>query len=304
MNPFESLQSLAMLWGKAAGQAFADADQNPFKAMADPFGQAAGGGEGASPAPSDAGYEKARQAFAQSWSTAQDLSTALARGLQAGSGSTQSDPVAAEMLAKIFDPRGWLSVTNELDEALQRMAEGPRLADLWNVERKLAAVLTAWVALRRRSLEHNSVVLEGWTNAAGAFARVLNERAERGEPPLESVRELLTLWGETANRVFLEMQRSDAFLSTQRELLKASTDLRLAQRSVAEFYSEMFGYPTRAELDDVHRAVTELRRELRIMKRSTGRHRSDQAGAPSKPQQRATGRRPARAGAKRKELTA
>ena len=304
MNPFESLQSLAMLWGKTAGEAFADAGQNPFKAMADRFGQAAGGGEGASPAPSDAGYEKARQAFARSWSTAQDLSTALATGLQAGSGSTQSDPVAAEMLAKIFDPRGWLSVTNELDEALQRMAEGPRLADLWNVERKLAAVLTAWVALRRRSLEHNSVVLEGWTNAAGAFARVLNERAERGEPPLESVRELLTLWGETANRVFLEMQRSDAFLSTQRELLKASTDLRLAQRSIAEFYSEMFGYPTRAELDDVHRAVTELRRELRIMKRSTSQHRSDQAGAPSKPQQRATGKRPARAGAKRKELTA
>src|SRR3712207_3299066 len=105
------------------------------------------------------------------------------------------------------------------------------------------------------------------------------------------------MWGETANTVFLEMQRSDAFLSTQRELLKASTDLRLAQRSVAEFYSEMFGYPTRAELDDVHRAVTELRRELRIMKRSTGRHRSDQAGAPSKPPQRATGKRPARAGA-------
>ena len=96
MNPFESLQSLAMLWGKTAGEAFADAGQNPFK--------------GASPAPSDAGYEKARQAFARSWSTAQDLSTALARGLQAGSGSTQSDPVAAEMLAKIFDPRGWLTV--------------------------------------------------------------------------------------------------------------------------------------------------------------------------------------------------
>ena len=62
MNPFESLQSLAMLWGKTAGEAFADAGQTPCKALADPFGQAAGGGEGASPAPSDAGYEKARQA--------------------------------------------------------------------------------------------------------------------------------------------------------------------------------------------------------------------------------------------------
>ena len=305
MNPFESLQALAMLWGKAAGQAFTDASRNPFEAMTKGFSQAADGSAGAEPPLfSDAGYETARQAFAQSWKAAQDLSATLAGSLQDGGGPTQPNPVAAEMLAKIFDPRGWLSVTNELDEALQRMAEGPRLADLWNVERKLAAVLTAWVALRRRSLEHNSVVLEGWTKAAGAFARVLNERAEQGEPPLESVRELLALWGETANRVFLETQHSDAFLSTQRELLKASTDLRLAQRSVAEFYSEMFGYPTRAELDDVHRTVTELRRELRALKRSAGQRRPGGGSTISKPQQRASGKRALRTGAKRKELSA
>ena len=32
MNPFESMQSLAMLWGKTAGQAFADAQADHFKA--------------------------------------------------------------------------------------------------------------------------------------------------------------------------------------------------------------------------------------------------------------------------------
>jgi hypothetical protein len=78
---------------------------------------------------------------------------------------------------------------------------------------------------------------------------------------------MLTSWIETANAVMLETQRSDAFLTTQRESLKASTDLRLAQQEVAEYYSEMFGYPSRAELDDVHKTVTELRRELRALKR-------------------------------------
>ncbi|HEX2725487.1 MAG TPA: poly(R)-hydroxyalkanoic acid synthase subunit PhaE, partial [Beijerinckiaceae bacterium] len=34
-----------------------------------------------------------------------------------------------------------------------------------------------------------------------------------------------------------------------------------------ESYGEMFGHPTRAELDDVHKTVTELRRELRALKR-------------------------------------
>ena len=77
------------------------------------------------------------------------------------------------------------------------------------------------------------------------------------------------MWVETANEVLLETQRSDAFLKTQRDLLKASTDLRLAQQELAEFYSEMFGYPTRTELDDVHKTVTELRRELRAFKRES-----------------------------------
>jgi polyhydroxyalkanoate synthase subunit PhaE len=137
---------------------------------------------------------------------------------------------------------------------------------MWDVERKFLGVFNAWIALRRRSLEHNTVMLEAWMRAAGAFAKRLSEMADAGEK-MESTRELLTLWVETANEVILDTQRSDAFLSTQREVLKASTDLRLAQQGVAEFYSEMFGYPTRAELDDVHKTVTELRRELRALKR-------------------------------------
>ena len=83
-----------------------------------------------------------------------------------------------------------------------------------------------------------------------------------------SWREVLALWVETANTALLETQRSESYLKSQREILKASTDLRLAQQEIAAFYSEMFGYPTRAELDDVHRTVTELRRELRALQRA------------------------------------
>ena len=144
--------------------------------------------------------------------------------------------------------------------------------------------------MRRHSLEHNKVMLEAWMKAAGAFAKTLNERAERGET-LESSREVMALWVETANEVLLETQRSDAFLKTQRDLLKASTDLRLAQQELAEFYSEMFGYPTRTELDDVHKTVTELRRELRAFKRESraprpargaGRRGSSEDAAPDR----------------------
>src|SRR5215212_3757975 len=275
MNPFEQMQSLADLWGKS-GKAFATAQQGLFSGMADTMAKAAGAGDTASFqafAPDTQGFEAARQDFSKLWSSASELSSALTKNLQ---GADQANPLMTEMLAKIFDPRGWFSATSEVDQTLQRMAEGPRLADLWNVERKFVAVFNAWVAMRRHSLEHNTVMLEAWLKAAGVFAKTLNERAERGET-LESSREVMALWVETANEVLLETQRSEAFLKTQRDLLKASTDLRLAQQELAEFYSEMFGYPTRTELDDVHKTVTELRRELRAFKRASR--------APSPPRQ-------------------
>src|SRR5258705_3231086 len=154
-----------------------------------------------------------------------------------------------------------------MDQALQQLSEGPRLADLWDTERKMLNVFNAWAALRQRSLEHNTIMLEAWLQAAVKLAENLNKR-ERTEA-LGSWRELLALWVETANTALLETQRSDAYLKSQREILKASTDLRLAQQEIAAFYSEMFGYPTRAELDDVHRTVTELRRELRAAQRAS-----------------------------------
>ena len=266
MNPFEYMQTLADLWSRS-GKSFVTAQQSMFSDMAERMAKATGSDKGALFPPTsmaDAeGLATASRAFSDLWSSAAQLSAAVTRNLQKGD---TPDPIVTEMLGKIFDPRLWFSATNDMDEALQRLAEGPRLADLWDVERKFLGLFNAWVALRRRNLEHNTVMLDAWVRAAGTFAKRLNEKADKGET-LESWREVLALWVETANLVLLETQRSEAFLKNQREVLKASTDLRLAQQEVAEYYSEMFGYPTRAELDDVHKTVTELRRELRAIKR-------------------------------------
>ena len=193
------------------------------------------------------------------------MSQTISRNMQTGE---SENPVVAELLSKIFDPRAWFSGADGVDQALQRMAEGPRLADVWDTERKMLTLFNAWTALRRRSLEHNTVMLGAWLQAAGKFAKDLNEKADRKEA-LGSWREVLALWVDIANSALLETQRSETYLKSQREILKASTDLRLAQQEMAAFYSEMFGYPTREELDDVHRAMTELRREVRKLQRAS-----------------------------------
>jgi polyhydroxyalkanoate synthase subunit PhaE len=272
MNPLEYMRGLAELWGQG-GKAFAAAQQTMFADAAERIAKASGAPTADIPnlGGASADLAAANAAFIKLWSSATELSATVTQGFQKGEAP---DPIVTEMLARIFDPRLMFASTDNMDEALQRLSEGPRLSDLWDNERKFLAVFTAWMALRRRSLEHNTVMLDAWMRAAGTFAKRLNAMADTSEK-VESPRELVTLWVETANDTLLETQRSEAFLNSQREVLKASTDLRLAQQDVAEFYSEMFGYPTRAEVDDVHKTVTELRRELRALQREVRQARRD-----------------------------
>src|SRR5271168_4563236 len=154
----------------------------------------------------------------------------------------------------------------EMDDVLGRMAEGPRFADLLDAERRYAGVLQSWVDLRRRGLEHNAVVLEAWLLSARRFAEKLAAGSGSDAKVLDA-KAALALWTETANEQLLETQRSEPFLRSQAALIRATTALRLAQQELVEHFGKQYGFPTRTELDDVHRTVTELRRELRAMRR-------------------------------------
>jgi hypothetical protein len=284
------MQALAQMWGRS-GKEFAAAQQGMFTDMAQRMAEAAAQPAGAAPAGFFQPQElaSANEAFATLWKSALAISQSITRTMDQGK---RPDPLVSELMSKLFDPRAWFSSLGGMDEALQRMAEGPRLADLWDTERKLLEVFNAWTALRQRSIEHNTVMLEAWMRAAGSFAKTLNEKADRKET-LGSWREVLALWVETANTALLETQRSEKYLKSQREILRASTDLRLAQQALAAFYSEVFGYPTRAELDDVHRTVTELRRELRALehanREATRQKARKQRNKPTKPVEAQTG---------------
>ncbi|MBV8242660.1 MAG: poly-beta-hydroxybutyrate polymerase subunit [Hyphomicrobiales bacterium] len=261
MDAAQYMKEMAELWSQG-GRSFMAAQQNLWRDMAERLAKP--GGEGAQNLFDPQAYGQANEAFARLWSSASELSQTFTRNLQEGK---KPDPLVSGLLGRIFDPSAWFAGADGMDAALNRLAQGPQLADMWNTERQMLNVFNAWTGLRRRSIEHNTVMLEAWLKAAGAFSKVLNEKADRNEA-LGSWRDVLALWVDTANTVLLETQRSEPYLKSQRELLKASTELRLAQQELAEFYSDMFGYPTRAELDDVHKALTELRREVRALERA------------------------------------
>ena len=177
-EPVRDMQALASS-GARAGQAFADAQQTMFKDMAErmsrPWPETA-------PSPAEHASERAglrrrrSQAFAQ----------------LVVHGERSSRPALTKRLAAAATAAGRPARGRHADQDLRpaRLALGderdrrgagaawPR-ARAWPTSgtpsASSRAVFTAWVALRRRSLEHNTVMLDGWTRAAGR----LRQAAER-----------------------------------------------------------------------------------------------------------------------------
>jgi hypothetical protein len=264
MDPLGTMQVFGNLWTRSS-RAFFESQQKWFGDLA----KAAVGDKTAFAAlqPDTSGFEAAQRAYTTSLKAAMDLSAAVVKGLpRIGRSANEAD--ATLLPLNMFDPQAWSAFSPDLESSFTRLQEGPQLADAGQTERKLAAVYTAMVALRQRSLEHQMVMTSAWARAANAFTKRLGASSEAEQRRPASWRALMAIWIEVANDELIATQRSETYLISQRNLLKASTDLRLAQQEIAAFYGEMFGLPTRAEIDDVHKTVTDLRREVRALKRS------------------------------------
>jgi len=268
MNPLDYAKFLAEFW-TAQGMALMKTQEQAGKAIADVMQAMAGGAFPALPtmhadlAPGFAELSRAGQSLTELWSAATSMASTLAAATSASGGG---DAAVQETYRKMVDPQTWLGGMGEMDQALSRMAEGPRLADLWDAERRQARILQAWMAVRRRALEQNAVQLEAWQRASRRFTESLAARTSAdGHAP--DAKAALALWTDIANRELLETQRSEPFLQTQAAMIRASTELQLAQQDLVEHFARQYGFPTRTELDDVHRTVTELRREIRLMRR-------------------------------------
>lgn len=271
MSTADYAKALTDFWS-AQGKAMLDAQQQAARAMTDGMQAMLAGKVPAAPASAPelgalaADMQHAGDSVLQLWTAASSMFTELSAKLGHDAKGGEGDLVAS-VFGRIADPRQWVSGSGDMEEALTRMADAPRLADLFDLERRSARVMQAWMQVRRRTLEHQAVVLEAWLRAGRRYMEEAAGHASADNKPIEPKR-ALALWTEVANRVLIETQRSEPFLASQREMIRSTTELRLAQQDLVERFGSQYGFPTRTELDDVHRSLTEMRRELRRMRRA------------------------------------
>jgi polyhydroxyalkanoate synthase subunit PhaE len=165
-------------------------------------------------------------------------------------------------------------------DALRQMAEGPRLADVGAPERVTARVMELWLAVQKSARDYERVVASAWVTTNSRFAEELSQRYRAAEATPDA-KESLRLWMDVANRVLLETNRSQKFLAAQRQLLRDGLDFTLAEREFVEALVEPAGQPTRTEIDEVHRAVHDLKRRVKALEKASAAPPLDQPSAPA-----------------------
>jgi hypothetical protein len=178
-----------------------------------------------------------------------------------------SSSMAPFMLTRLLEQPAGFAVGNEMSEAIEKMAQGPRLADVWDIDRKMALVFGAWMEMRQRLASYNAVTAAPWTEASKRFIDAMSAATGGGNNPLPNWREAFAKWSEISNEELIRNQRTKGFLQAQKELLQSGLKLRSRQDDVAEAASAMFGLPSRKDFDEVTRQFTELRREVRALNR-------------------------------------
>ncbi len=251
MKPSDQAGDWLKFWSdnqKSLFQAWAEGMPPPFAFRGEP--------------PMDGDPRKAADQMTQLMKTSMEQWAAFAK-----QGWPKPGAFDPETMKQMFDPAEWKRAGSQFDLGLEKLTEGPTYATLWDLDRKMLNVQKLWMERSRDVEKYWEVVQGAWNQALGAFMKSLND--PKGEP-IASGRQMLDLWLASANKALLAMHRSEEFLEVQRRMTRSSTEYRLAEREIAEAFCEMHHIPTRTEMDEMQRAVTELKREIRALKKAAG----------------------------------
>jgi class III poly(R)-hydroxyalkanoic acid synthase PhaE subunit len=167
---------------------------------------------------------------------------------------------------------------NAFDTTFGSLSQSPGFGLTREHEERLAKGFEAWQKVQRSYNDYQVLMADAWS---GVFEQVLNELKDRSEndKPVQGVRELLNLWIGAADRSFDKVFRTEEYARVQGQFVTDYMNYRIQEQAIVEEMMR-YGYTaTRSEVDEAHRKIQELRRELKALKKSIGQ----KSAAQSKP---------------------
>jgi class III poly(R)-hydroxyalkanoic acid synthase PhaE subunit len=148
-----------------------------------------------------------------------------------------------------------------------RLIESPSLGHTRELNEDLLKGFAAWMDYRQASFEYQVQLGETWTRAFEEFIRNLIAQAEKGET-VQNLRQLLFQWIDVIDQMFAKHFRSEEYIKLQGHLLNTAMAYRLREREIVEAFLKTSHVPYRSEMDEAHRRIYHLRKEVKELKKA------------------------------------
>ena len=169
------------------------------------------------------------------------------------------------------DSTAYIGLSNLYREAYQgtfaRLVASPGLGMTREFNEKFQVGFDAWISWQLATMEYQGVVGEIWEQAFKRFQEDLISLAEKGEK-IESLRDFVLLCTRGAEQVFTDAFQKEKYVLAQGGMLNAAMDYRVQEREIIEVFLNLYDLPTRSELDETHRRLYELRKEVKTLKKA------------------------------------
>ena len=203
-------------------------------------------------------YVKGLQKLAQLWAELLPQSLDMSR-MESGDDSILFEPINFY----------W----NIYEKTVGSFLQSPTLGYTREFNHKLLGGFDSWINFYKASFDYQLVLLNVW---AKAFDELMRELAasEGKSRTIQNWRQFLQVWSSLFDRVFAETFRSQDTVEIQGKFLNAALTYRLHQQQLMEVFLKMNDLPTRSEVDEVHRSIYEMRKEIKSLKKAVAESQS------------------------------
>lgn len=153
------------------------------------------------------------------------------------------------------------------EQTMGRALMSPSIGLTRDFNEKVTKAFDLWLANQQAQTTYQLLVGEAWVDAFQAMMKKLVAMAQKGET-ISDARHLLRIWVDVADEVFIELFHSEAYAAAQSTYVNSNMTLRRQQRELLEVWLRTNDMPTRTDVDEAHRQIYELRKEVRALKKS------------------------------------
>lgn len=212
-------------------------------------------------------YVKEMQTFNQLWVNALGSSTEL---LSKAAVTRTSKP--------------WIELNNlywnlAYEKTLGSLTQIPLLGPNRSFNNKLMRAFDAWAKLYPTSINYQMVLAEIQMQSFEELMRELISLAEKGET-VKDWQQFPQLWSRTADKVFEKAFCSEDNLKVRGRFLNAINNYKLCQQELMEVWMKMMNMPIRSEVDEVHKSIYELRKEVKSLKKTLAKYEAQEQATP------------------------